>query len=301
MFFKSLRNFALLAGCVCFLGGCSEESESPSFRKSEIRYGTDDLNRLDVCTPTVQPDGHRPVFIYVHGGGWNQGDKSELQAWQIEEFIDNGFLCVSVNYRLSPYPVEPKRPDRVQHPRHIQDVAQAVAWVVGNISRYGGDPTRLILAGHSAGSHLAALAVTNQKYLQAEGVDIEYIRGVCVLDGGGYLTMTDDVIFANSTILECVYNAVGDESNRDAWFDFAPGNHITEGKYIPPMLLIHSDDGIRVASYDLLKRRLDLYDHRYKEYTLPGYSHGDVLWNFPTYPLIDIIADLKSLTTNNSH
>jgi arylformamidase len=78
------------------------------------------------------------------------------------------------NYRLSP---------AVKHPSHVQDVARATAWTRSNIAKYGGNPERLFLLGHSAGGHLVALLAADESYLKAEGLKSADIQGVITASG----------------------------------------------------------------------------------------------------------------------
>lgn len=114
-----------------------------------------------------------PVMVYVHGGGWHKGDKSRVWL-KPDAFARAGWIFVSVNYRLDADKPDPEG--------QAQDVARAVSWVAKHIHNYGGDPQRIALMGHSAGAHLAALAVLAPEYgLQPGDVD-----GVLLLDSAGY-------------------------------------------------------------------------------------------------------------------
>lgn len=136
-------------------------------------------NALDLHLPESKPKSPAPVMILIHGGGWSAGDKAHTTFIEPKTswFIDQGFLVVSINYRLSP---------AVTHPAHIDDVASAIAWVERHIAQYGGDPRNLWLLGHSAGAHLAALAATDHQRLTQAGADPGFLRGVILLDGAGY-------------------------------------------------------------------------------------------------------------------
>jgi arylformamidase len=103
------------------------------------------LLSLDVYAPAGAEN--LPVVLMIHGGGWSIGDKAnrDVSIDKARYFTSQGYVYVSINYRLSP---------DVQHPAHIEDVASAVSWVLENIATYGGDPARLTLMGHSAGAHL---------------------------------------------------------------------------------------------------------------------------------------------------
>lgn len=114
-------------------------------------------HRLDVITPhrsgenrqgsTTIPDGALPVYVYFHGGGWTSGDKSSLTKYCASQ-AEGGMVVVNVNYRKAP---------RFQMAHVLADANAALAWVRQNIAGYGGDPSRLVLGGDSAGGQIAAL------------------------------------------------------------------------------------------------------------------------------------------------
>ena len=108
-------------------------------------------NELDVFAPKGEKGERFPVVIFIHGGTWMFGDKDFFGMYRGagKYLAKNGVVAVMINYRLSPL---------VRHPEHARDVARAYAWTVKKIEKYGGDPDRIILAGHSAGGHLAALS-----------------------------------------------------------------------------------------------------------------------------------------------
>ncbi len=104
--------------------------------------------RLDVVRPKVTPKG-APCLVYVHGGGWVIGQRQYQGLPLMMELAARGWVCFSVDYRLSP---------RATFPDHLVDVKRAIAWVREHGAEYGADPSFLVLAGNSAGAHLAALA-----------------------------------------------------------------------------------------------------------------------------------------------
>lgn len=128
-------------------------------------------HRLDIYRPLGARNA--TVLLFVHGGAWSMGDRSRYTALG-NRFAQEGILTAVTSYRLAP---------KNQHPAQIEDVAAAFAWVVRNIERYGGDPRRIFVAGHSAGGHLAALLALDQRYLQALGLSSRDIRGVVALSG----------------------------------------------------------------------------------------------------------------------
>lgn len=111
------------------------------------RAGGCDLN-LDVFRHRAHPMGC-PVLVYVHGGAWVVGSKNEQGLPLLLHLASRGWVGVSVDYRLSPH---------ATFPEHVVDVKRALAWVRAHVAEYGGDPAFVVLAGGSAGGHLAALA-----------------------------------------------------------------------------------------------------------------------------------------------
>ena len=129
---------------------------------------------LDVYT--VEDAKDRPVMIWVHGGAWRIGDKRGVHE-KPNFFIQQGFVLVSVNYRLS---------SDTTYADQAADIAKAIRWVVDNVDAYGGDADAIFLMGHSAGAHLSALVATDPKYLQQNDLQLSTIQGVILLDGACY-------------------------------------------------------------------------------------------------------------------
>src|SRR5262245_4156475 len=115
--------------------------------KRDIPYAdpADEHQVLDVYSPRDAKD--LPVVFWIHGGGWQTGDKSDVKA-KPQAFADKGFVFVSTNYRLLP---------SVDMATIVRDVARSIRWVHDHIAEHGGDPRRLFIMGHSAGAQLAAL------------------------------------------------------------------------------------------------------------------------------------------------
>jgi dienelactone hydrolase len=127
----------------------------------------------------------RPLLVYVHGGGWRQGDKKD-EAEKSELAFANGFNFASVNYRLSPYEGSSRPKDTWSAKRfkkdHVHDVAKAVAFIQTNCYKYNCDPSKIILIGHSSGAHLVALLCARPTLLAKEGVNLVGIKGGVVVD-----------------------------------------------------------------------------------------------------------------------
>lgn len=125
----------------------------------DVAYGTDPAMTLDLYRPAAS--GPRPVAVYVHGGGWKDGDKSRLgTAFAIPELIQRGYLVVTVNYRLAP---------AARFPAQIEDVKCAIRFLRAHATEYALNPERIGAWGGSAGGHLVALLGTSDASAGLEG------------------------------------------------------------------------------------------------------------------------------------
>ncbi|MFN3818649.1 alpha/beta hydrolase [Blastomonas sp.] len=154
-----------------------------------IAYGSADKQAIDLYLPEgAKPASGHPLVVFVHGGGWRNGDR-RMVSQQPAFFAAKGWAFASVGYRLLPEaPVE----------QQAADVAAALAELLAQAKTLGIDPKRIIVMGHSAGAHLAALVSTDPSYLKA---DMQRIAGVILLDGAGYdvaRQMRDQPLIAKS-------------------------------------------------------------------------------------------------------
>ena len=113
-----------------------------------IKYGNGPLQNLDIFG--ADKDKEKPIFIFLHGGYWRCLDKS-YHTHMAKPFVKKGIIFVNVNYDLCP---------KVKVTTIEKQVTQAVIWIYKNIHRYGGIKTKIVICGHSAGAHLAALMVS---------------------------------------------------------------------------------------------------------------------------------------------
>lgn len=135
-------------------------------------FGEGPRRRLDVYVPAAAVE-KAPVLVFFYGGSWQSGSKDDY-AFVGQAFAAQGFVTVLPDYRLYP---------EAAFPGFLEDGAAAVAWVRDNIAAYGGDPRRIVLAGHSAGAYNAAMLGLDPRYLAAAGVDPKTIRAVAGLSG----------------------------------------------------------------------------------------------------------------------
>jgi acetyl esterase/lipase len=141
-----------------------------------IAYGPLDRHRLDVYRPvagTMTASQPAKVVIFFYGGSWKSGERSYYR-FVGEALTSRGFVAVVPDYRLYP---------DTTFPGFVEDGARVVRWVRDNIALHGGDPERIVLMGHSAGAHIAALLAANGHYLAQVQVPSESIRGFVGLAG----------------------------------------------------------------------------------------------------------------------
>ncbi len=119
-------------------------------KHTHISYGdAGDRNLLDVYQPVIERERPFPVLLQVHGGAWMIGKKEEQAKPLMYHMAQRGWVCIAINYRLSP---------AAAFPAHIIDVKKAIVWIKDNIAEFGGDPNFIAITGGSAGGHLTALA-----------------------------------------------------------------------------------------------------------------------------------------------
>jgi acetyl esterase/lipase len=202
--------------------------------KRDIPYADkpDERQVLDVYAPKGAKG--LPVVFWIHGGGWQTGDKKEVQL-KPQAFTDKGFVFVSTNYRLLP---------AVDMGTIVRDVAKAVRWVHDHIREHGGDPNRLFVMGHSAGAQLAALVCTDDRYLKAEGLSLAIVKGCVPVDGDTYdvpaIIETAEARWRAHGLPPAKFGHREKFGNDPAKHkEFSAVTHVAKGKGIPPFLILH--------------------------------------------------------------
>lgn len=137
-----------------------------------VPFGPNRL-RLDVWAAPAPASVRRPVLVFFYGGAWVKGRRQDY-GFVGKAYAARGFVVVVPDYRLVP---------KVRFPAFVADGAAAVRWAHDNIARYGGDPQRIVLAGHSAGAYIAILLALDRHYLGVAGVDPNVVRAAAGLAG----------------------------------------------------------------------------------------------------------------------
>ena len=137
-----------------------------------LAYGADARQRLDV----YRARGRRtpaPVVVFLYGGRWRSGERRDYVLLG-NALARRGWVVVVPDYRVHP---------AVRFPAWVEDGARAVRWARDNAARFGGDPTRLVVVGHSAGAHTTALLALDERYLRGAGLPVRAVRGFASLAG----------------------------------------------------------------------------------------------------------------------
>ena len=185
-------------------------------RTDDLSFGSDVRDQLDVYAPT-NVQGLAPVVVFFYGGSWNMGSRKDYK-FVGEALASRGILAVVADYRLYP---------QVRYPAFLEDSAAAVAWTVKEVQKYGGDPKKIFVMGHSAGGYNAAMVALDARWLAKSGMSPNLLRGWIGL-AGPY-----DFI------------PIKDENVRPVFFfpdtppESQPINHVTAGA--PSTLLIASN------------------------------------------------------------
>ena len=222
----------------------------------------DEYRSLDIYVPRCD-GGKRPVVFFVHGGAWMAGDKREHASKGLF-FAKQGYVFVNVNYRLAP---------SVSYPDFAYDVAQALAWVYQHIGDYCGDRDRIYLMGHSAGGHLVALISYDPKFLGRYGLSPSIIKGLILLDGGGFdlVKTREEFPFLYKTLHEKAFGT-DEETLRDA----SPIYHLGSAGYIPPTFVIYTDWKATKSNAEWLIAALEAAGAEYTSYYAEGKTHDTV-------------------------
>jgi arylformamidase len=187
---------------------------------------------LDIYSPSGAKN--LPVVFWIHGGGWQTGDKSDVQI-KPQFFMGKGCVFVSTNYRLLP---------EVEMETIFRDIAKSIRWVHDHIAEHGGDPKRLLVGGHSAGAQLAALISIDDRYLKAEGLSLAIIKGCVPVDGDTYdvpaIIETAETRWRVHSLPPAKFGhreKFGNSPERHR--DYSAVTHVAKDKGIPPFFILH--------------------------------------------------------------
>lgn len=250
------KNCLLLLFLLC---ACFAQAQDAYRTVKDVSYISNtetDVYRIERCKLDIYYPENKKDFstiVWFHGGGLEGGGKHIPK-----ELTEQGFAVVAVNYRLSP---------RAKNPSYLEDAAQAVAWTLNNIEKYGGRKDRIFVSGHSAGGYLTLILAMDKKYMSAYGADADSIAAYLPVSGQ---TVTHFTIRKERGLPNGI--PIIDE--------FAPVNKAR--KNTPPVVLITGDKNLEMADrYEenaLMASVLkNIGNQKVSLYELQGFDHGQVL------------------------
>lgn len=219
----------------------------------DIPYGDLDRQRLDIYKPAnLAERGSAPVIVFFHGGRWTDGNKDQYKFVGMA-LANKGYITVVPNTRLYP---------QVKFPAFVEDAAKAIAWTADNIDWYKGRKQNIFLSGHSSGAHIAALAVTDERYLQAYGKTPSVISAFAGLSGPYDFT-------PEAADLKDMFGPPSNYPNMQI-STFANGNE-------PPMLFIHGgeDETVKIENLKKAKQAILNANGRVETQIYPDANHID--------------------------
>jgi len=227
--------------------GCKDRQVTESL---DVVYGEAGGQKLvlDVFRPTVPAQAVRPAILFIHGGGWAAGSKSDYRE-PARNVAGLGYVTFSVNYRLT-------AAGRNCWPAQLDDVQRAVRWVRAHAGEYGVDPQRIAALGHSAGGHLAACLGTRETRDNSDASLARYSsRVTCVVDMSG----PADLMLPLSAQAEGIVSAWlgGPAANQPAALRDASPVYSVDSKSAP-FLIIHgrTDDLVSPKHAEVLDAAL---------------------------------------------
>lgn len=146
--------------------------ESAIRQVARLHYGPDKAQKLEMFLP-ADAKGPLPVVVFIHGGGWDSGDPYSYR-FIARALAPHGYAVVLAGYRLYPH---------ARYPEMLEDGAAALSWVESHAAEHGGDPSRVVLMGHSAGAYNAVMLALDRQWLGRQGLSADTLRGVVGLSG----------------------------------------------------------------------------------------------------------------------
>lgn len=261
-----------------FLCSCRTHSHKNIIYNESPQNSDLSKQELNVFAPAKSSDS-RPVLIFIHGGKWNSGNK-EMYNFLGRRFARKNVVTVIIDYPLSP---------EVTYREMAKATAQAVKWTKGNIDKYGGDPDKIFISGHSAGGHLAALVSMDKQYLQVSESQA-FIKGCILIDAGGldmYGYLKKQQFEEGHTYLETFTN------DPQTWQQASPLYQLQPA--MPPMLIYMGEKTYPsiISSHQRFMEGLQEYREDPNYYVLKGKKHIPMITQFfwSWNPLYDEIIE----------
>jgi acetyl esterase/lipase len=284
---RVLAGLCAVLGLSAMVSGCSTTgllnavSASPAVAVTrDIAYGGEARQRLDVYAPKARIAG-RPVVVFFYGGSWDSGERGSY-AWVGQALAGQGYVAVVADYRLYP---------QARWPDFLRDGALATRWAKDHAAAYGGEPSRLVVMGHSAGAYNAIELAVDRRWLEAVGMDPARDLRAAVGLSGPY-----DFLPLTSERLKTIF---GPEPGRP---DTQPINHV-DGRS-PPLLLITGDKDttVRPGNTDRLADKVKAAGGQVEVIHYPKLDHvrtlgalaGPLRWIAPVLRDVSAFVDQRT-------
>ena len=213
---------------------------------------SDSLQSLNLVLPEADTESF-PLLVWIGGGAWSYGDKNQEMDLG-EKFADAGIAVASIGHRLSPAIWRDSTlSSGIQHPKHVEDVAAAVSWLINHADSYGYDSEKLFIGGFSSGGHLAALLVLDPSYLDSYGLSPKLFKGMIPISGA-YDIINYHEVFLNGNSPELAEEHVDAVfgSGKKAHQNASPVNYL-EQLSVPILLM---SDGVVYRYSKLFEDRI---------------------------------------------
>ena len=231
MMMKHLTITLLICWAV-FVAAADVVAQLPTFANVPYVSGGGERQQLDIYLPQNYREIEKlPVIVWIHGGGWQNGSKNDMPG---KALINQGYACVSINYRLSQHAV---------FPAQIEDCKAAIRWLRANAKKYHLDPERIGVWGASAGGHLVALlGTTNHKKDFDVGENLDQssaVQAVCDIFGPtGFASFTHVPNYPDNPVEKLLGGPLAEKKELAALA--SPMTHVA--KENPPFLILHGTD-----------------------------------------------------------
>lgn len=235
----------------------------------DLAYGDDPSERLDIFPAREEPS---PLLVFIHGGYWRAMDKSDF-SWIAPSFVKHGTTVALINYGLAP---------QTQVEDIVRQALASIAWLYRKAERYGIDRDRIILCGHSAGAHLAAMAMAALWPVYADDLPEDLVKGVLGISG----------VYDLEPLVHAPFLNVDLKLNRERAIILSPVRYPAR----PGARLITSVGGSESSEFARQTALIGQHwrSNRVRDVPMPDCNHYQVMEALPdpASPLFDAALDL---------
>ena len=262
----ALQKIFFLPLLFLMLTSCKKDDASDGLLEEtiyEVAYGVEPLQKLDIYLPASRTTETK-LLIFIHGGNWNGGDKSDY-AIVLSDLQHKGFAIANVNYRLA------NAAAGILYDDLAADIRSALDFLISKSNGFVYSPTKIIIAGHSAGGHLALFTAYHNNADNA-------IKAVLSL--AGPTDVTDDYFLTNTELNGFVENLTGTTylDDTSTWIEVSPVTHVTASSVPTLLQYCGLDFTVPSSQGEILNNVLNIagVEHQYYFYPLYGHDMGTI-------------------------